>query len=257
MRARILIFMILLCAPVFAFAEPGTVASVHGAHGVVFGEYQLKIASEPAVVEAGQPVRLDLSVRSPEGEVVEAFSSGEFELGLARDGLDVFAALRPTRAAGGVFTSTLKFPVPGTYFCYLTFSPQDSGSVTVMGQLVVAGTPPAPLPLEVHVPGRILSETLGADITLEKLAVGYRIGLSLLGPDGGELQDLDSTTGDLVILSADGREYFHAQHVPGNGTVQAVFETRFPAPGLYKAWALFSRGGKKCDLPFALQISAP
>lgn len=255
MHNRISLFVaLLLCVAVWAFAEQAGAAPVHGARGIIFGEYQLHVAAEPAAVQPGSPVRLVLTVTDPQGAQLAILEPGSVpELGLVRAGLDVFTLLHPEMGTDGSFTLTLTFPVAGTYYLYLGFRPQGGSAVTAMAELAVEGDPPAPLPLEVHVPGRILSETLGADITLDKAPGAHTISLALCGPDGAPLTDLDPVPGDLVIVSGDGREFFHARPVSAEGE-KAVFEAAFPSPGTYKAWALFQRAGKPAQLPFALQI---
>lgn len=246
----------LLCLTCWPAAAPGHAGPVHGARGIVYGEYQLHVAGDPAPAGPGAPVRLNLALTDPNGAAVtELDSSRAPELAIVRQGLDVFTLLRPDMGAGGAFTLNLTFPVPGTYFLYLGFTPPGGGPVTVMTSMQVAGDAPAPLPLEVHVPGRVVSETLGADISVEKGLLGHTIRLALIQPDGSQPADVDISSGDLVILNADGTEYFHARPVHGESSAAAAFEAVFPRPGRYKAWALFQGGGKTLELPFALEIT--
>ena len=233
------------------YAEPG-----HGARGIVYGEYQLHVACDPAPAGANAPVRLDLTLADPNGATVTDLDpAGAPELAIVRQGLDVFTLMRPSMGAGGVFTMNLTFPVPGTYFVYLGLTPLGGWPVTAMTELQIAGDAVAPLPLEVHVPGRVVSETLGADIAVHKTPTAHRIDLGLIQPDGSPLTDVDIASGDLVILSADGKEFFHARPVPAENATTAAFEAAFPRPGIYKAWAQFQGAGKALELPFALEIT--
>lgn len=247
---------LLLCMHGWSAADPAHAGPVHGAHGIVYGEYQLHVAGDPDPAGPGAPVRLELKLTDPNGaEAAELDPSRAPELAIVRQGLDVFTLLRPSMGPGGVFTLNLTFPVAGTYFLYLGFTPPGGAPVTAMATMQIAGDAPAPLPLEVHVPGRVVSETLGADITIEKGLLSHTIRLGLIQPDGSPLAGVDVSSGDLVILSADGTEYFHARPVQGQGAAEAAFEAAFPRPGLYKAWALFQGDGKTLELPFALDIT--
>ncbi len=251
MVTRIIFSIALLCCfPGWSVAGP-----VHGAHGILYGEYQLHAATDPAAAEAGAPVRLALTLTDPNGaEVTELEPGAATEVAIVRQGLDVFTLLNPAMGDGGVFTLDLNFPVPGTYFIYTGFTPLSGSPLTAMTELRIEGEAPAPLPLEVHVPGRVVSDTLGADIALDKTQTGHRISLGLIEPDGSPMTDLDTASGDLVILSADGTEYFHAIPAPADNATAAAFETTFPRPGTYKAWALFHKAGNTLELPFALDI---
>ena len=250
MITRILLFITILLFPAAWSAQ----AYVHGAQGALFGEFQLHVGLDPASVEAESPARLDLKLTDPNGADVTEFEPGAgLEVTIVRQGLDVFSALRP-EMRGGVITMHLKFPVAGDYFVYVGFTPLGGAPVTVMSSLRVEGDAPPPLPLEVHVPGRIVTETFGADVTLETDTSGLNIGLSLITPDGEPLTDLSAASGDMVLISADGTELLHATPSPGETPNQVTFNAGSPAPGLYKAWALFPGGGGTRELPFALEV---
>jgi len=250
MITRILLSISILLCPAAWSAQ----AYVHGAQGALFGEFQLHIGLDPASVEAESPARLDLKLTDPNGaDVTELEPGSGLEVAIVSQGLDVFSILHPDMRAG-VITMHLKFPVAGDYHVYVGFTPLSGEPVTVMSGLRVEGDPPPPLPLEVHVPGRILTETFGADITLETGPSGLNIGLALITPDGDPLTDLAAASGDLVLVSADGTEFLHATPSPGDTPNQVTFNAGSPAPGLYKAWALFPGGGQTRELPFALEV---
>ena len=251
MLKRILLtILVLLSFPCWSMAGP-----VHGAHGVVYGEYQLHVAIEPALAEPNAPARVGLTLTDPNGADVSELEPGApFEVAIVRQGLDVFTRFRPSMGEGAALNMNLTFPVAGVYYVYVTFTPLSGNPVTARAEMRIEGDPPAPLPMEVHVPGRIVSETLGADISLERTNFGHRISLGLLQPDGSPLTDVDPASGDLVILSADGTEYFHGSPVQSGNATTAVFEAVFPSPGLYKAWALYQGGGKLLELPFVMDI---
>ena len=242
---------LLVCSAGWSVAGP-----VHGAHGVVYGEYQLHAATEPVPAEAGAPVRLDLTLADPNGATVTELEPGApSEVAIARQGLDVFSRLNPPMGQDGVYSMNLTFPVAGTYFVYLGFTPVSGSPLTAMARITIGGDAPAPLPMEVHVPGKVASDTLGADISLEKTNFGHRIDLNLMSPDGSPLTGVDPASGEMVILSADGTEYFHASPAQGGNAAEAAFTARFPRPGLYKAWATFPGPSGTLELPFVMEIA--
>jgi hypothetical protein len=251
MITRILLFIAIVFCPAAWSAQ----AYVHGAHGALFGEFQLHVVLDPATVGAGETVRLDLTMTDPEGaDVTELEPGADLEVTLVRQGLDVFSVLRPDMR-DGVMSMNLKFPAAGDYHVYVGFTPLSGEPVTVMSGLTIAGEAPAAPPLEVHVPGRILTETFGADIALETTPLGTNIGLSLISPDGEPLTDVDTASGDLILVSEDGTEFFHAVPAGGASANEATFGAVFPRPGIYKAWARFQGAGGLLELPFALEVS--
>ncbi len=233
--------------------------SVHGAHSTQFGEYQLRVFSDPPVIEANAQVNLTLTLLDPHGAAVrdlEIVHEKLVHLIVVRDGLDVFSHLHPDLVEG-VFSKTVAFPAAGTYYIYADFKPLSGQPVTAMAEVRVQGDAMAAPALEVHVPGRIMTEALGADITLEQVSGAYKISFSVLAPDGTPVTDLEpylGAMGHLVIISADGKEYVHAHPVDGGPAGSVVFEAHFPGPGLYKAWGEFQRAGQVHAVPFALEV---
>lgn len=234
-------------------------ASVHGAHGAHLGEYQLRVVADPSVIEANTQVNLTLTLLDPHGAAVrdlEIVHEKLVHLIVVRDGLDVFSHLHPDLVEG-TFSKTVTFPAAGTYFLYADFKPLGGQPVTAMAEVRVQGDAVAAPALEVHVPGRIMTEALGADISLEQVSGAYRISFSVLAPDGTPVTDLEpylGAMGHLVVISADGMEYVHAHPVDGAPAGPVVFEAHFPGPGLYKAWGEFQRAGKVHAVPFALEV---
>lgn len=253
--------VVLFVCVIFAVqaADSAFSASVHGAHGTQFGEYQLRVVSDPSVIEANAQVNLTLTLLDPHGAAVrelEVFHEKLVHLIVVRDGLDVFTHLHPDLVEG-VISKTVTFPAAGTYFLYADFKPLGGQPVTAMAEVRVQGEAVAAPTLEVHVPGRIMTEALGADIALEEVSGAYRISVAVLAPDETPVTDLEpylGAMGHLVIISSDGTEYVHAHPVDGGSSGSVIFEARFPGPGLYKAWGEFQRGGKVYSVPFALEV---
>jgi len=235
-------------------------AAVHGANGVLFGEYQLHVVAEPATIESGEQVRLACSLVDPHGVPVsdlEIVHEKRLHFIIVRAGLDVFTHLQPQVNADGSFSATLIFPVPGTYLLYADFKPTGGSAVTVKAELQVQGAAPVALPLEPHVPGRIIASTIGADIGLEKVSGTHRISFALCEPDGTPVTDLEphlGAMGHLVIISEDGKQYVRVQPVDGGNISEVIFDAHFSGQGLYKAWGQFRRAGQVHELPFALRI---
>lgn len=256
MRACIrLATMFLLLFPVAASAQP-----VQGAQGVRFGEYQLRVTTEPRSVQAGETFQLTLNVLDPNGAVSSDFEENPnkfFDLIIVRDGLDEFARLSPGQGPDGAFGGPLRISVPGRYFLYADFTPRGGSPVTAMAEFTVQGAAPEAPALTPHVPGRIATGTLGAEVGVEKTLGAHRIDLKLSQPDGSPVTDMEpylGARGMMVFISADGTEFVRGSIVEGGNATAMTIEARFPRPGLYKAFGEFLRAGKLHELPFVLNV---
>ena len=245
----------LLFFPVLASAQP-----VQGAHGAKYGEYQLRVTTEPESVQAGAPFQLTLNILDPNGAVFSDFEENPnkfFDLIIVRDGLDEFARLSPGQGPDGSFGGPLRISVPGRYFLYVDFTPRGGSPVTAMAELTVQGAAPAAPALTPHVPGRIATNTLGAEVGVEKAPGAHRIELKLSQPDGNPVTDMEpylGARGMMVFISADGTEFVRGNIVEGGNATAMTFEAHFPRPGLYKAFGEFLRAGKLHELPFVLNV---
>jgi hypothetical protein len=250
MITRILLAISILLCPAAWSAQ----AYVHGSQGGLYGEFQLHVTLDPPPAEAGSPVWVNLTLTDPNGvEVTQLEPGSGLEVIMVRRELDVFTLLRPDMGEG-LISMNLTFSEAGDYHVYVLFTPLGGEPVTVMSSLRVEGAASPPLPLEVHVPGRIVTETFGADVTLETGPSGLSIGLALITPDGEPLPDVAVSSADLVLISADGSELLHATPSPGETPNQVTFNAGSPTPGLYKAWALFPGSDDARELPFALEV---
>ena len=241
--------------PVLASAQP-----VQGAHGAKYGEYQLRVTTEPESVQAGAPFQLTLSILDPNGAVFSDFEENPnkfFDLIIVRDGLDEFARLSPGQGPDGAFGGPLRISVPGRYFLYADFTPRGGSPVTAMAELQVLGAAPEAPALTPHVPGRIATKTLGAEVGVEKTSGAHRIDLKLSEPDGAPVTDMEpylGARGMMVFISADGTEFVRGRIAEGGNATDMAFEAHFPRPGLYKAFGEFLRAGKLHELPFVLNV---
>ncbi len=259
MRFLVFLFFLLgVAGPVWS-AGMGE-SSTHAGHGHGAG-YQLLLATDPATVEAGKPVRLDLVLKDDFGSPVtelEVVHEKKLHLFVIRQGLDVFAHLHPEMDAAGVLSMGLGFPVGGTYLVYADFKPQNAEAMTLMAKVQVAGDAPAAPPLQPHVPGRVQTADLLADISVQKIYGRHQIGFTLSGLDGSPVADLEpylGAMGHLVVVSADGHTFVHAHPVTGAKPNEVVFDVHFPGPGVYKGWGQFQRSGKVHEVGFVVDVS--
>ncbi len=223
----------------------------------------LMVATEPAVVKAGESVKLKLMIHDAAGAMIRDFETvheKKLHLIIVRDGLDQFAHIHPEIDPAGNITGTHTFPTAGKYRLYADHKPAGGKPATPIAEVTVAGTAPAKPELVANTPGRIKAEPLQADIAIGK---GKMAGATLItftlsdaaGKPIGDLQPYLGAMGHLVVLSSDGMQYVHSHPTEEKSAGGVVaFEAHFPAPGIYKGWGQFQRAGKVHDVPFVIKI---
>jgi hypothetical protein len=229
---------------------------LHGRHAhAAASTLEVRTAS---AVRAGEPAPLSLAVRGPDGKPVTGFEAVHGEkvhLIIVREGLDQFAHLHPAVSPSGELTVAHTFPAAGTYRLFADYQPAGGTPAVATGSVAVTGASPAAGPLVPDVPGEVRGDGLAAAVTLTPSAAGHgvRVEFRVRDETGRAVTDLEPYLGELghlVFVSADAYRYVHVHPAGGDKAAGAVaFDAHFPAPGLYKGWAQFKRGGRVHTLP--------
>lgn len=258
MRRSMCFLVVLLLACVWA--ESVFAATGHSAHGVDPNAFHLTLVAEPAAPRAGEQVVITLNLTDAYGAPVSEFETvheKKLHLIIVRQGLDKFTHVHPEPGPQGAMTSAMTFPEGGTYYFYADFTPRDGSPVTIRAELNVDGpSSPAP-PLNPYVPGVVQTDELLADVGVTSAQGQHRITFSLKDLNEAPVTDLEpylGAMGHLVILSADGQSYVHAHPAEGGDPSSVAFDVIFPAPGIYKAWGEFQRGGKVLVVPVVMKV---
>ncbi len=251
------------------FVAPAWSAGMHDAsgHSAQTGKFDptamsVALSTDPVTIEPGQPVHLSLRLTDGHGALVsdlKVVHEKKLHLIMVRDGLDVFAHVHPESEGEGLFGVTVIFPAPGTYLLYADFTSEGGQVATIRSELRVEGAPPAAPALEAHVPGRIQTSELLADIGVQKMQNMHRVSFSLMDLNGAPISDLEpylGAMGHLVIIAANGFDYVHAHPLGAGQANEVAFEVHFPAPGLYKGWGQFQRAGQVMNVPFVVRIGS-
>ncbi len=255
MRTLILFSLFLLLAvPVQA------ASSAYGGTGMDPNAFHLRLTTEPATVQAGQQVSVMLQLTDAFGAPVAEFEivhEKKVHVIIIRDDLQKFTHAHPEPGADGILSSIVSFPEGGTYFFHVDFTPRDGKNVTLMAELRVEGSATQAPPLEPFVPGRIQTDDLLTDVSVQEMKGARRVSFDLMGLDATPVSDLEpylGAMGHLVVVSADGRTYVHAHPVDGGKPNEVMFDVLFPGSGLYKGWGEFKRAGKVLVVPIVLSV---
>ena len=235
-------------------------ATGHSGHGVDPNAFHLTLVAEPEVPQAGEQVVVTLNLTDAYGAPVSEFEivhEKKLHLIIVRQGLDKFTHVHPEPGPQGAMTTAMTFPEGGIYYFYADFTPRDAGPVTLRAELNVDGpSSPAP-PLNPYVPGAVQTDELLAEVGVSSGQGQHRISFGLKDLSEAPVTDLEpylGAMGHLVILSADGQRYVHAHPADGGDPSSVAFDVIFPAPGIYKAWGEFQRGGKVLVVPVVMKV---
>jgi len=214
-----------------------------------------------APLAAGQPGTLRFRFESRASRAAltdfEVAHERRLHVFVVSDDMSFFAHVHPTLsdAEAGLWTLEQTFPAPGRYQIYADFKSTGAGANVTRSDLVVAGTPPAAVPLTVD--GEMTKTFGGLTVTARFTPWPLTTGDTLLtyrvtDESGQPVTDLApylGAFGHLFALSSDKVTMAHA-HPEGaaptadaHGGPEISFHTRFPSAGTYKLWAQVLRGG--------------
>ena len=256
-RSTCFLLVLLFCCvwPTSIFAATG-----HSAHGVDPNAFHLTLGVVPELPKAGEQVEVTLKLTDAYGAPVSDFEivhEKKLHLIIIREGLDKFTHVHPEPGPEGTMVTAMTFPEGGTYYFYADFTPRDGSAVTLRAELRVEGaSSPAP-PLNPYVPGVVQTDELLADVGITSAQGLHRISFALKDLNEAPVTDLQpylGAMGHLVVLSSDGQRYVHAHPADGGAADTVAFDVHFPAPGIYKAWGEFQRGGAVLVVPVVMQV---
>jgi len=242
-------------------------------------EYALDVATVPAVVQAGTPIRMFFTVRHPgTSDLVRNFEvvhEKRYHLFVVSRDMEVFEHIHPEQQADGRWAIDVTLPKPGYYQFLSDFLP-SGGSPQFIGRTLVTNGFTGDLESQAaHLqPDTILTKTVGsltAFVQFEPsiLVAGQYGHLSFTLTDAvthqpvTDLQPYLGAFGHMLILSEDMRDYVHSHPfespendiTKGFGGPNVTFEGYMPRAGRYRAWSQFLRKGEVVTVPFTLNVA--
>ncbi|HVS82588.1 MAG TPA: heavy metal-binding domain-containing protein [Pyrinomonadaceae bacterium] len=243
-------------------------------------EYEVKLATTPAVVKPGEKFRLSFLISHPKtGELVKEFNivhDVPFHLFVVSQDLTYFAHLHPQQQADGSFTIETMVPEAGSYIIYCDVFPVGGMPQVVHHSLITAGFDVDLFSSQAQlVPDKILTKTLEGvrfELTLNPAEpVGgrpanlkYHLTDEKTGEPVKDLQPYLGAWGHTLILSEDASDYIHShptQTIPDGvdrtkiyGGSDVSFDAFFPRPGRYRVWSQFQRQGQLITVAFTIRV---
>lgn len=251
--------------------------AVTPAPGAPERDYRVDLRTE-GPLEAGKPVPMELTLRrTRDGAAVtelERTHERLLHLIVVSQDLSHFAHEHPESRPDGSLLARLTFPAGGNYVLFSDFKPKGAAGQVVPTALAVDGTAKAPVPLRPSAGERRIVEgnTIALSLAPKQPKAGTPVKLTYritrAGKPVADLEPYLGAGGHSVIVSADTTSYLHshpeghahAGHAGAGAPPSAygptvTFETVFPRPGLYKAWAQFQRQGKILTVEHVLRVN--
>lgn len=232
--------------------------------------YRVDLATIPRAPRAGQPVRIQLTLRTPQVNAVlkdlETMHERVLHLFILSQDLAYFAHVHPERKRDGSFEQITTLPRPGAYRLVADFLPAGGAPQLLQQTVVTAGYT-----------GPLVPDAQLAPDGLVKVVDGIRVKVSMPSPIAGreqlitcEFEDAASgqpisdlepylgAVGHMLLASADLETVAHSHPVAdlsaGLGPA-VVFQALFPRPGAYRFWVQFQRHGRVLVAPFTVVAS--
>jgi hypothetical protein len=244
-------------------------------------EYLVNATTVPRAVRAGEPFKLQLTVREPVSRaVVRDFATVHdmrFHLFVISQDLEHYAHVHPDQRPDGSWALDVELPKPGYYKLYSDFLPMGGAPQVIAMPLVTAGFR-----------GDIASSSavLAADRVLEKTTGSMRVKLALPeGPlvagreetfafdltdvrTGAPVTDIEpylAAWGHTLLISQDTLSVVHAHPVElvpdgdasARGGPVVTFKALFPKAGHYRLWTQMKRNGDVVTAMFTVNVASP
>lgn len=243
-------------------------------------EYEVQIATIPALVKAGQKFRLAFLIRHPKtGVPVRDFNivhDMPFHLFMVSQDLTYFAHIHPQQQRDGSFTIDTTVPKAGSYIIYCDIFPVGGMRQVAHRNLITAGFDGDLFSSQARIePDKTLSKTLDGlrfDLTLnpaepvggKPAVLKYHLADENTGEPVKDLQPYLGAWGHTLILSEDATDYIHShptEMLPDNvdrskiyGGSDVSFDAFFPRPGRYRVWSQFQRQGQLITVSFTIAV---
>jgi hypothetical protein len=238
----------------------------HAGHqSVAPGELSLSADDYVLVAErtrftAGESQLYSFRIETLDGTIVENFEEEEggvrMHLIVVRRDLTHFQHLHPEMKTGGMWSTYLELPVPGTYRAFADF--QVAGIPHTLGVDVFA---PGPVEFSDSISPVKHAEVEGYEVALgvERATAGGEVNLGFRISEGShpvaDLEPYLGALGHLVVLRSGDLAYLHAHPTgatPDRGTI--LFEARFPSAGRYGLFLQFRHREQVRTAAFAIDV---
>lgn len=241
--------------------------------------YKMQYASNPAQINAGQPVTLSFTpkVIDKENEAVALDLQHEKKIHLivVSDDLSYFEHIHPDYQADGSYQikvlgkgqnysngpgkNETKFENGGDYFLFADYKPTGGSHQVEKIPVKIAGTSKAMVRFTTDkLSGTSDNYSVTLNATAGKLVTGTQLHIAgTVLKDGKQidattLEDYLGAKAHMVVISLDEKEYLHVHPDVADGKFD--LHTTFKKPGIYRGWIQFQSEGKVHTIDFVMNV---
>lgn len=217
----------------------------HHEHSGNKEKVEVKIASEPQVIEAGKPTNLSISIlENGKSVALEIVHEMKMHLLVVNEELTWFDHIHPEEQADGTYTITETFPSAGKYLLFTDYKP-TGGNADVNKQVIEVGGSAVAQNTELKT--KLVSTVDGYTVTLlngEDFKTNRGQGLQFsVEKDGKQLEENDmqnylGATAHIVMISKADNDFLHI-HPVSDSRFPIYAETHIEKAGLYRMWVQF------------------
>lgn len=217
----------------------------HHGHSDCKGKFEVKITSEPSVIEAGNLTKLYISITENGKSVpLEVVHEMKIHLLIVNEELTWFDHIHPEEQPDGSYTVTETFPSAGKYLLFTDYRP-EGGNTSVNKQIVeVKGIE---IPQNTEMKTKLISRINGYTVTLlngNDFKTNRWQGLQFsVEKDGKHLEEKDmqnylGAAAHIVMISKTENDFLHI-HPVSDSRFPIYAETHIEKTGLYRMWVQF------------------
>ncbi|OYD42682.1 hypothetical protein [Sphingobacterium cellulitidis] len=217
----------------------------HHGHSDSKGKFEVKITSEPSVIEAGNPTNLSISItESGKNVPLEMVHEMKMHLLIVNEELTWFDHIHPEEQADGSYKVSETFPLAGKYLLFSDYKPNGAEGEVNKQTIEVKGTAAAQT---TELKTKLVSPVDGFTVTLLngedfKTKRNQRLQFSV-EKDGKHLEEKDmqnylGVTAHIVMISKADKDFLHI-HPVSKENFPIYAETHIEKAGLYRMWVQF------------------
>ncbi|WP_246945350.1 hypothetical protein [Bacillus pinisoli] len=226
----------------------------HGDHGN-HGESEEHKESEVNVELNVTSAKLNILLTDKENQPVEELEINHeklLHLIIVDEHLEQYYHLHPEEVAPGIYEVDHQL-TDGVYKAFVDIKPKSLEYVTKPVEFTIGEVNEEHSHASLQVDTELQREVNGVVTILEpsSLKANEPVTLSYTFPSNPELQPYLGALGHVVILDESGTNYIHVHPLSDNET---IFETLFPAAGIYKIWGEFQIGEEVHVYPFTIEV---
>lgn len=226
--------------------------------------YQMLMTTQPARVQAGQPVTFSfLPQRAGQEKVpvpLAVVHEKKMHIIIVSKDLSEFYHEHPAFTAQGNYDVPFTFKTGGEYVVFEDYAPVGQAHQLARQVLSVAGKAKVPVVFRQDAL-TWAQDDYAATLQFDKpVRVGQSLFLQVAISRGGQrVTDLDpylGALGHMVVISQDTEQYLHVhpQDQPDKGPVVG-FHTGFEQPGRYRVFLQFNHGGRIRTADFTVSVA--